>query len=191
MEKSKNWTIEQTKELFELCDAARKQGKSLSAAFNTVSERTGRSVNSVRNYYYSQSKTFELVPEIASRLGIKTAKVKREAFVPFAADEIDRLIETVLVGKAEGRSVRATINAMAKGNAKTALRLQNKYRSVLRSHRDTVERIMRELDARGVAYRNPYSREHNADNFARLTEYIASLDDAKVGSFLSLIEKLS
>ncbi len=191
MEKSKNWTIEQTKELFELCDAARKQGKSLSAAFNTVSERTGRSVNSVRNYYYSQSKTFELVPEIASRLGIKTAKVKREAFVPFAADEIDRLIETVLVGKAEGRSVRATINAMAKGNAKTALRLQNKYRSVLRSHRDTVERIMKELDARGVAYRNPYSREHNADNFARLTEYIASLDDAKVGSFLSLIEKLS
>lgn len=185
-----SWTIEQTKKLFSLCDKAKKSGTSLSAAFTEIAEATGRSVNSVRNYYYGQAKTFELVPEIAAKLGIKSTKIKRDAFVPFEADEIRELIEKVIVGKANGKSVRATIFEMADGDSKKALRLQNKYRSVLRSHRDDVENVMNELSARGVEYVNPYSRADRNDNFTRLTEYIAALDSSKVGSFLSLIEKL-
>ncbi len=186
-----DWTVEQTKKLFALCERARKNGESLSAAFAAMAEETGRSVNSVRNYYYSQAKTFELVPEIASRLGIKNAKIKRDAFVPFTPKEVDDLIETVLVNKAKGVSVRATIFEMAKGDAKKALRLQNKYRSVLRSHRSDVERIMKSLAERDIDFRNPYRRDDAEDNFARLTEYIAALDESKVGNFLSLIRKLT
>ncbi|MCH5162229.1 MAG: hypothetical protein J1G38_01920 [Clostridiales bacterium] len=185
-----SWTIEQTKKLFALCDKAKKQGTSLSSAFSEMARLTDRSVNSVRNYYYGQAKTFELVPEIAAKLGIKSTKIKRDAFVPFEAGEIRELIEKVLVGKANGKSIRATIFEMANGDAKVALRLQNKYRSVLRSHRDEVEAVMNELSERGVSYVNPYSRADKNDNFVRLTEYIASLDSSKVGSFLSLIEKL-
>lgn len=186
-----NWTVKQTRELFELCAAARVKGESLSAVFQTVAKKTSRSVNSVRNYYYSQAKTFELVPEIAQRLGIKTANVKRDGFVPFEEDEIARLVETVLIAKGGGKSVRAAISEMAKGDAKTALRYQNKYRSVLRSHRPLVEKIMSDLSARGVEYWDPYGKKDKTDNFARLTEYIAALDEGRVGKFLSLIEKLT
>lgn len=185
-----NWTIEQTKALFARCDRARKRGDSLSAAFAETAKLTGRSVNSVRNYYYSQAKTFELVPDIAKTLGISAAYVRRDGFVPFSKDEIDKLIENVLVAKAQGKSVRAAINELAGGDGKVALRLQNKYRSVLRSHRDDVERIMSSLDSRGIKYFDPY-KKHEADNFSRLTEYLAALDDKKVGKFLSLIDKLT
>ncbi len=184
-----SWSIDQTRELFALCADARKHGKSLSRAFAAVAKKTGRSVNSVRNYYYAQSKTFELVPEIAEKLGIEAGKVKRAAFIPFTDAEVRTLIENALVGKANGKSVRATIAEMSEGDAKLALRLQNKYRSVLRAHRDTVESIMHDLSSRGVDYRNPYQK-NEADNFARLTEYIAALDEKKVGKFLSIMEKL-
>ncbi len=185
-----NWTIEKTRRLFELCENAKRDGKSLSCAFRAAAEETGRSVNSVRNYYYSQAKTFELVPELAKKLGIRAAKVKREAFVPFETDEIKKLIESILLAKGSGKSVRAAILEMANGDEKLALRYQNKYRSYLRSHRDEVEEIMTELSARGAEYFDPYKKDR-ADNFARLTEYIASLDDSRVGKFLSLIEKLT
>lgn len=189
MTNTNSWSIDQTRELFALCADARNHGRSLSQAFNTIAKKTGRSVNSVRNYYYAQSKTFELVPEVAAKLGIKAAKVKRAAFVPFKDGEVRELIEKALVGKAQGKSVRATIAELSGGNAKLALRLQNKYRSVLRSHRDIVEDIMNELTARGVEFRNPYQKV-GVDNFARLTEYIAALDEKKVGKFLSIMEKL-
>lgn len=186
-----NWTIEQTVELFELCACAHDKGRSLSAAFEQMAKKTSRSVNSVRNYYYGQAKTFELVPEVAAKLGIKTAKVRREGFVPFTDGEITDLVETVLTAKGNGKSVRAAIFEMANGDPKKALRYQNKYRSVLRSHRAGVESIMASLAARGIKYWDPYKKPTANDNFARLTEYIAALDETRVGKFLSLIEKLT
>lgn len=190
MNNNTNWTIEQTVELFDRCAEARKNGKSLSAAFKAMSEKTGRSLNSVRNYYYGQAKTFELVPEVAQKLGIKKAEVERERFVPFSDGEVRALVENVLIAKGEGKSVRCAIFELAKGDPKTALRLQNKYRSVLRSHRDFVEEIMKDMTARGIAFRDPYGKIES-DNFARLTEYIAALDNNRVGKFLSIIEKLT
>ena len=86
--------------------------------------------------------------------------------------------------------MRAAIFELSGGDAKTALRLQNKYRSVLKTHRDVVESVMAELDSRGTAYFDPYRKDKD-DNFGRLTEYIAALDDKRVGKFLSLIEKLT
>lgn len=185
-----NWTLSQTVKLFDMCDEAREHGQSLSTAFRRMSELTGRSVNSVRNYYYGQAKTFELVPDVATKLGIKSGGVSRERFVPFTDAEVRKLTEYVLSACGEGKSVRRAINELAGGDPKKALRYQNKYRSVLRSHRETVEQVMTDLDARGIKYRNPYEKAERA-NFARLTEYIAALDDKRVGKFLSLIEKLT
>lgn len=184
-----NWTVEQTVDLFAQCAAAREKGESLSGAFGAVAARTGRSVNSVRNYYYSQAKTFELVPEVAEKLGIKYAAVERERFIPFGRGEVRRLVEYVLTARGEGKSVRRAIFELAEGDPKAALRYQNKYRSVLKSHRDIVESVLADLKNRGVPCSSPYGEP--ADNFSRLTEYIAALDDSRVGKFLSLIEKLT
>ena len=189
-----NWTIDQTKTLFSLANEAKERGRGLVWAFSSMSEQTGRSVNSVRNYYYSQLKMFELVPRLAADLGISVPETARERFELFDASEIDELLERVLVGKAQGVSVRKVIAEMAGGDAKKALRLQNKYRSMILHHREKVTEIMRRIGADGKDYFNPYSKEtvtagSETDNYRRLNDYISSLDESEVGEFLQIMKK--
>ena len=189
-----NWTIEPTKTLFALANEAKSRGRGLVWAFSSMSEKTGRSVNSVRNYYYSQLKMFELVPRLAADLGVSVPEAARERFELFDASEIDELLEKVLVGKAQGVSVRKVIAGLAGGDAKKALRLQNKYRSMILHHREKVTEIMRKIGAEGKDYFNPYSKETVAagsetDNYRRLNDYISSLDESEVGEFLQIMKK--
>ena len=189
-----NWTIEQTKTLFALAKQAKDDGRGLISAFSEMSKQTNRSVNSVRNYYYSQLKTFELVPTLAADLGITVTGADRERFELFGREEIDELIERVLANKAKGISVRKTIAEMAEGDPKKALRLQNKYRSMILHHREKVNEIMRRIGSRGENYFNPYMKEtivagSEHDNYKRLSDYIASLDEAEVGEFLQIMKK--
>ena len=181
-----NWTIEQTKTLFSLAREAKEKGRGLIWAFSAMSEKSGRSVNSVRNYYYSQLKMFELVPSLATDLGIELLDSSRERFELFDSDEIEELIERVIIGKANGVSVRKTIAEMSEGDGKKALRLQNKYRSMILHHREKVTEIMRKLGAAGKNYYNPYLKEvivagAETDNYKKLGDYIASLDETEVG----------
>lgn len=188
-----NWTIEETKELFDKTYELAVDGRGLGSAFEYMAQKTGRSRNSIRNYYYSQLNMFNLVPELKESLGIRTVLSKREKFVTFEKDEITRLIESVLVGKANGVSVRKTILQLSGGDSKVTLRLQNKYRSMLVHHKKRVCEIMENLAAQGIAFYDPYTKQNSdkkTDNFARLTEYVSSLDDSDVSKFLSLITKL-
>lgn len=189
-----NWTIEQTKTLFALAREAKAKGHGLVWAFAAMREKTGRSINSVRNYYYSQLKMFELVPQLAADLGIELVDSARERFELFDAAEIEDLMEKVLIGKAQGNSVRKVIAELSGGDAKKALRLQNKYRSMILHHREKVTEIMRRIGARGQNYYNPYVKEtvvagSETDNYRRLTDYIASLDESEVGEFLNIMKK--
>lgn len=189
-----NWTIAQTKTLFSLAREAKEKGRGLSYAFAAMSEKTGRSLNSVRNYYYSQLKMFELVPSLATDLGIQLLDTPRERFELFGADEIDELLTKVLVGKANGVSVRKTIAAMAHNDPKKALRLQNKYRSLVLHHRDKVTDVMHRLAAEEKSYYNPYRKEvvlpgEDTDNYKKLNDYVSSLDESEVGEFLSIMKK--
>ncbi len=189
-----NWTIEQTKTLFSLAREAKEKERGLVWAFSAMSDKTGRSVNSVRNYYYSQLKMFELVPNLAKDLGIELVDSSRERFELFEADEIDELLENVLSGKARGVSVRQVIADMSGGDGKKALRLQNKYRSMILHHREKVNEVMRRIGASGKDYYNPYLKETVAagsetDNYKKLNDYIASLDEAEVGEFLQIMKK--
>lgn len=192
----KNWTIEHTKQLFALAATAKKDGKGLNWAFSRMAESTGRSCNSVRNYYYSQLKTFELVPTLAGDLGINLVRDKRDGFTPFKKDETERLVRTVLVGKAAGNSVRSLIAELSGGDKRTALRLQNKYRSMLVHHRADLLGIMNELRASGVPYFDPYrkrivDKDFAEDNISKLTEYITHLNEDEAEGFLSLIKKFT
>lgn len=191
----KNWSIEETKKLFSLAKTASDEGKGLVWAFNQVSSSCGKSVNSVRNYYYSQLKMFELVPHLSKELGITLISSKRSDFELFSASEVNNLVKTILIAKAGGKSVRAVIAEISRGDSKQALRLQNKYRSIITHHRDKVNAVMKELGASGIEYFNPYSRQVVAesdtqDNYKKLTEYITSLDEGEVDSFFTLLKKL-
>lgn len=188
-----NWTIAQTKELFDAVKEAAEQKRGLVWAFNKIAKSCGRSANSVRNYYYSQLKMFELVPGLAKDLGITLITSQRDDFELFGEEEIKTLVETILLGKAQGRSVRAVIAEMSNGDAKLALRYQNKYRSMVTHHRDRVTAIMNDMSSRGLVFYNPYLKSVSAaskGNLELLTEYVSKLDEGEVGKFLSLITKL-
>lgn len=189
-----NWTIEQTKQLFALAKQATDENRGLVWAFSQMAQTCGRSSNSVRNYYYSQLKMFELVPQIAKDLGITPTKGGRGEFELFSDDEINELLKTILVGKADGTSVRSVIASMCGGDAKKALRLQNKYRSMTAHHRDRVTAVMRELAAEGKQYYNPYLKRvetgEPTGNYEKLSDYISALSEEEAGEFLSLMKKL-
>jgi len=191
-----NWSIEQTKKLFGYAYAAGESGKGLMWAFLKTAEESGRSVNSVRNYYYSQLKMFELVPKLAEDLGIRLKPVSRGQFELFKSDEIHDLLERILTGKANGFSVRATIAQLSGGDGKRALRLQNKYRSMITHHKPKVTAVMNGLAAKGTPYFNPYTKSvvtdaaDAADNYKKLSDYITSLDESEVDNFFSLMKKL-
>lgn len=189
-----SWTIEQTKALFALVTEAKAQGRGLNHAFRQMSAASGRSENSVRNYYYSQLKMFELLPGLASDLGITLERGRRESFELFTPEQIRELLERVLLGKAQGVSVRKTIAQMAAGDAKTALRLQNKYRSMILHHRNVVTDTMRRLAAQGKTYFDPYSKQvsdGSPDNYRKLADYLGELSEAEMGAFVKILHKLS
>jgi len=189
-----NWTINQTQSLFAHAHEAMTKGRGLMWAFMKASKETGRSVNSVRNYYYSQLKMFELVPKLADDLNITLVKSGREQFELFDSSEITDLVKKILVGKANGSSVRATIAVLAKGDGKLALRLQNKYRSMVAHHKTKVVAIMKELADSGTVFFNPYTKtlvtEAAPDNHKKLADYIGGLNETEVDSFFSLMKKL-
>ena len=190
-----NWTLAQTKELFSLVEKANASKTGLSSAFESMSKTYGRSVGSVRNFYYSQLKMFQLLPSLAKELKIKLPEQKRNSFELFTDAEIRTLIESILVGKASGKSVRAVIASLSGGDSRRALRLQNKYRSMLTHHRAHIESVMSSLSERGISYYDPYRRTvgqgaSDTDNIKKLTEYIARLDEQEAGNFLNLIRKL-
>ncbi len=189
-----NWTIEQTKNLFAYVKQAADKNKGLKWAFAKSAAESSRSINSVRNYYYSQLKMFELVPSLAKDLGIEIVKSKREGFELFTQEEIENLMKTILTEKAKGRSVRAIIASIAK-DSKEALRFQNKYRSMVAHNRQRVIAIMNALSAEGKVYYNPYIKQVvdgqiQNDNLLKFNEYLSKLDASEVGSFLNILGKL-
>ena len=83
-------------------------------------------------------------------------KRQRSAFTPFTQEEIDALLEHILCGQAQGKSVRACALELGQGDTSAMLRYQNKYRSMVRTHRDVVEQVIKKLKDKEIACYDPY-----------------------------------
>lgn len=151
------WSLNNIRKLFARAKQAEENGESLSKAFASLAAEFGCSVGSVRNYYYSQAKLFKTMPSLAREMGIEQAACRARPFVTFAPEEAESILFRALIGKANGKSVRATIAEMSGGDKKLALRYQNKYRSLLLHHKPQVLAAMEKLEGEGTAYYNPYS----------------------------------
>ena len=104
------WSIDETKQLFDLAFKAYESGKGLSAAFGEMSRHSGKSVNSIRNYYYSQLRLFEMLPEFTDKLGIRTVAMRREKFNVFSPEEIDAL-DTVSGATVTSNALKEAVKA--------------------------------------------------------------------------------
>lgn len=144
------WSQEETAQLWQEVRACTDSAQPLRVAFEHMAQRTGRKSNSIRNYYYAAIKSGAAPQDVPVGRAVP--------FVPFKPEEIESLLRSILIAQGQGVSVRACVNSLSNGDRSLALRLQNKYRALLKSHPETVLRIVRSLEEEGFPVTDPYRR---------------------------------
>jgi len=132
MKKSK-WTQAHVEMLTQKAAA----GSVRTQVFAEVAQQTNRKANSVRNYYY------------------KYLAQEKAKFVPFPAGAVREILREIVLGTSRGESVRGICMRLAGGNRSKMLRIQNKYRSVLRTKPQAIENIKGELEKQGYLVKSP------------------------------------
>ena len=116
-----------------------------SAVFKEFAKLTGKRPNSIRNFYYSYLNNH---PEAGTK----------KDFARFRKDDTMELLRNVVLNSSQGIAVRATCLAMAGGDRTKHLRLQNKYRSVLRKEPHLIHQIVLQLESQGYIVVNPLEK---------------------------------
>lgn len=106
------------------------EGKPLTEIFRLFGEKQGKSKGTVRNLYYAMAKKSKEDESFFREFsGGTILSVKKNE--KFDSLEEKELIDKILALKEKGKSVRSAVNYLSGGDAKLALRYQNKYRSVM------------------------------------------------------------
>ena len=119
----------------------RNAGKTLSYLFETYGRAHSRAKGSVRNYYYAllKKQDDERVKKMLAGKNLRAGAVK-----PFTEEETDEMLRLIFRERAKGHSVRRAIINAAGGDEKKMLRMQNKYRNLLKKQPERLERAARE-----------------------------------------------
>lgn len=125
-----------------------KRNESLSKIFENYAKQNGKAKGTVRNLYYALAKRSAFDKEFCDKyLGGKAIAVER--IVEFDVYEEKELIEKILIAVSGGKSVRGAIIEITGGDAKKALRYQNKFRNVLKTKPELIAKITKELKEGG------------------------------------------
>ena len=143
MNKINGYTEEEAKSLVEYIWEGKQAGKTLTYLFAAYGAAHGRAKGSVRNYYYALMKNRGKDERVVKLLDGKQLSV--EQIREFTEEETDRVLRSILAEKSKGVSVRRAICNIAQGDDKLMLRLQNKYRNVLKKQPGRVEAIAAEM----------------------------------------------
>lgn len=144
MNKINGYTEEEASGLIEYIYAGKNAGKTLSYLFATYGQQHSRAKGSVRNYYYALLKQRD--DERVNRL-LQGKELEAGVIRPFSEEETDQMLEDVLREKSKGFSVRRAIMNIAGGDEKLMLRIQNKYRNLLKKQ---PERVAKAAKAAGI-----------------------------------------
>ncbi len=118
--------------------------KTLSAVFSEYANFSGKSKGTVRNLYYALAKKSNEDREFCQKyLGGRALKVTKS--LAFDKDEELDLVKEILTLKADGNSVRKSIQILANGDPSLALRYQNKFRNVIKTQKSTVLEVAKDL----------------------------------------------
>ncbi|MBQ8885982.1 MAG: hypothetical protein IJY62_06415 [Clostridia bacterium] len=152
MNKINGYTEEEAKSLVEYIWAGKQAGKTLTCLFESYGACHGRAKGSVRNYYYALMKNSNGDERVKKLLDGKALAV--EEIREFTEEETDEALRKILAERSKGLSVRRAIANIAAGDAKLMLRLQNKYRNVLKKEPERIDRVAAELGLSGRTDRN-------------------------------------
>ena len=141
MNKINGYTEEEATGLIEYICSGRNAGKTLSYLFETYGRTHNRAKGSVRNYYYAflKRRGDERVRRILEGKDLRAGEIR-----PFTEEETDDMLRKVLTEKSKGMSVRKAIRNLSEGDEKLMLRMQNKYRNLVKKQPERVQRVARE-----------------------------------------------
>lgn len=148
MNKINGYTEEEAKNLVEYIKEGKNKGKTLTYLFETYGLRHGRAKGSVRNYYYALMKNEKCDERIVKLLDGSSLSV--EKIREFTEEETDAALRSILAEKSKGLSVRRAIFNLSKGDDKLMLRLQNKYRNVLKKQPERLAELAAEMGLKDV-----------------------------------------
>ena len=139
--KINGYTEEEAEGLIEYIYSGRNAGKTLSYLFETYGKAHNRAKGSVRNYYYAFLRRTEdaRVRRILQGKGLKAGEIR-----PFTEEEADEMLKKVLLERSKGVSVRKAIRDLSEGDEKLMLRMQNKYRNLVKKQPERVRRVAEE-----------------------------------------------
>lgn len=142
MNKINGYTVEEAENLVEYISEGKGEGKTLSYLFEAYGKTHGRAKGSVRNYYYAllKSRSDERVNAILKGKNLEAEEIKE-----FTEEETDRILRDILTERSKGLSVRRAIKNIAGEDEKLMLRLQNKYRNVLKKQPERIKKAMLSL----------------------------------------------
>ena len=142
MNKINGYTEEEATGLIEYIYTGKNAGKTLSYLFETYGREHNRAKGSVRNYYYAFLRKREdaRVQRILAGKDLKAGEIR-----PFTEEETDEMLRKVLTEKSKGMSVRRAIQNLSAGDEKLMLRMQNKYRNLVKKQPERIRRIAREV----------------------------------------------
>jgi len=141
MNKINGYTEEEATGLIEYIYAGKNAGKTLSYLFETYGKEHGRAKGSVRNYYYTFLKSSEddRVRKILDGKNLQAGVIR-----PFTEEETDEMLRAILTERSKGMSVRRAIMNVSEGDGRLMLRMQNKYRNLVKKQPRRVAKIAEE-----------------------------------------------
>lgn len=131
-----NWEDEEVKTLFRFVEVKKSEGVPLIKIFKEFADKTCRHQNSVRNYYYKEIKSLGENIERLNKLKIKLKNHVAKKPLPFNSGEAKNTINQINQLIEKGYSVRRACLHLACGDATKMVRLQNKYRSEVKSKKE-------------------------------------------------------
>lgn len=166
------WSAEEDARLLRAVQDARRRHAPLQSAFDAVARDTQRRPNSVRNRYYT---------------ALRGGDDPEPLFQPFSDDEADTLVRAILLGRAEGLSVRACTLRLAEGDTRRMLRYQNKYRALLKTDPHRVAAVRAALAAEGRPTPDPYQPDPHAPRVGRPPKTLAPIPASAIRQLLDAL----
>lgn len=125
-----------------------RKGRSLSSVFENFALEQGKAKGTVRNLYYALAKKSIVDKEFCKKYfnGVPLTVSRGTAF---DKDEEKELIRKVVIDSKDGRSVRSIIMELARGDAKLALRYQNKFRNAVKNKPELIKEIISQVNKDG------------------------------------------
>ena len=133
----------------------------------------------MRNYYYTllKQRGDERVVRLLDGTDLSVEKIRA-----FSEEETDAALKSILAEKAKGMSVRRAIRNVAAGDEKLTLRLQNKYRNLLKKQPERVKKIAESLGLEPAA---PVARRGKSALQRRLETEIDALVERLTGDLMA------